>query len=140
MTTTTETQCPKCSGPCWDNRLTKRNPKQPDFKCKDKSCDGVIWPPRNGQPARGGTSVSAEKAAYSAGPHIPALDGATVQPYKPVTLPAAPTLDTLFNTYAACYGHAAHLCKTEFKQDASDSAVAAMAAALLIAAQKAGLC
>ena len=30
----------------WDNREGKRNPKAPDFKCKDRSCDGVIWPPR----------------------------------------------------------------------------------------------
>lgn len=35
--------CPKCSGPVWDNRVNKRNPRSPDFKCKDKSCDGVIW-------------------------------------------------------------------------------------------------
>lgn len=32
----------------WDNRLSKRNPKQPDFKCRNRSCDGVIWPPKNG--------------------------------------------------------------------------------------------
>src|SRR5512133_2340529 len=38
--------CPKCSGPMWDNREGKRNPKAPDFKCKDRNCDGVIWPPR----------------------------------------------------------------------------------------------
>lgn len=39
--------CPKCGGPMWDNRESKKNPKQPDFKCKDKdNCDGVIWPPR----------------------------------------------------------------------------------------------
>jgi hypothetical protein len=30
----------------WDNRLTKRNPKAPDYKCRDRSCDGVIWPPK----------------------------------------------------------------------------------------------
>jgi hypothetical protein len=30
----------------WDNRLTKRNPKAPDYKCQNRSCDGVIWPPR----------------------------------------------------------------------------------------------
>ena len=30
----------------WDNRLTKRNPKAPDYKCRDRSCDGVIWPSR----------------------------------------------------------------------------------------------
>lgn len=42
-----EPECPKCGGPMWDERPTKRNPKAPDFKCKKKGvCDGVIWPPR----------------------------------------------------------------------------------------------
>jgi recombination protein RecT len=42
-----EQACPKCQGPMYDNRLTKKNPKSPDFKCKDRdNCDGVIWPPR----------------------------------------------------------------------------------------------
>jgi hypothetical protein len=36
--------CPKCGGPMWDNRLTKRNPRAPDYKCQNRSCDGVIWP------------------------------------------------------------------------------------------------
>jgi hypothetical protein len=43
--------CPKCGGRTWDNRLTKRNPKAPDFKCRDRSCDGVVWPPRGAAPA-----------------------------------------------------------------------------------------
>ena len=43
--------CPKCSGDMWDNRESKRNPRAPDFKCKNKECDGVIWPPRDGQAA-----------------------------------------------------------------------------------------
>jgi hypothetical protein len=30
----------------WDNRLTKRNPKAPDYRCRDRSCDGVVWPQR----------------------------------------------------------------------------------------------
>ena len=38
--------CPKCGGKMWDNRLSKRNPKAPDYKCRDRSCDGVIWPAR----------------------------------------------------------------------------------------------
>jgi hypothetical protein len=58
MSTTTQPMvaCPKCQGPTWDNRATKKNPSAPDFKCRDRSCDGVIWPPRqakqggNGQP------------------------------------------------------------------------------------------
>jgi hypothetical protein len=36
--------CPKCGGRMWDNRVGKRNPKAPDFKCRDRSCDGVVWP------------------------------------------------------------------------------------------------
>ncbi|HEX8848901.1 MAG TPA: Rad52/Rad22 family DNA repair protein [Gemmatimonadaceae bacterium] len=38
--------CPKCGGKMWDNRLSKRNPKAPDYKCRDRSCEGVIWPQR----------------------------------------------------------------------------------------------
>lgn len=47
-----EAACPKCGGPMFDNRVSKRNPKAPDYKCKQRSCDGVIWPPRNAAPAR----------------------------------------------------------------------------------------
>lgn len=32
--------CPKCGGECWDNRNNKKNPKQPDFRCKDTNCIG----------------------------------------------------------------------------------------------------
>jgi hypothetical protein len=39
-----EVSCPKCGGRMWDNRLSKRNPRAPDFKCRNRSCDGVIWP------------------------------------------------------------------------------------------------
>lgn len=41
--------CPICGGEMWDNRERKRNPKAPDYKCKDKSCEGVIWPPKGGR-------------------------------------------------------------------------------------------
>jgi hypothetical protein len=44
--------CPKCGGIMWDNRLSKRNPKSPDYKCRSRSCDGVIWPPRAGGATR----------------------------------------------------------------------------------------
>ena len=55
--------CPKCQGLMWDNREGKRNPKAPDFKCKDPTCDGVIWPPRDG---RAGSAASASTPASSA--------------------------------------------------------------------------
>ena len=39
--------CPTCAGKMWDNRPKKAagemNPKAPDFKCRDKACQGVIW-------------------------------------------------------------------------------------------------
>lgn len=52
-------RCPKCGKDMWDDRQNKKNPRQPDFKCKDRDCDGVIWPAREkggngggGRPAR----------------------------------------------------------------------------------------
>jgi len=49
MLTDLETvSCPKCGGRMWDNRLTKRNPRAPDYKCQNRSCDGVVWPPKPG--------------------------------------------------------------------------------------------
>ncbi len=55
-----EQSCPKCGGRMWDNRLTKRNPKAPDFKCRDRSCDGVLWPPKGEKAAE---PAKAEKHA-----------------------------------------------------------------------------
>lgn len=40
--------CPTCGGAMWDNRVGKKNPKAPDWKCKDRECGGAIWPPRGG--------------------------------------------------------------------------------------------
>src|SRR2546430_9615098 len=36
--------CPKCGGAMWDNRDSKRNPRAPDFRCRNRMCDGVLWP------------------------------------------------------------------------------------------------
>jgi hypothetical protein len=61
-----EPACPKCGGRMWDNRLSKRNPKAPDYKCRNRSCDGVIWPPKAGQ--RASTNG---RAAVDPGPLVP---------------------------------------------------------------------
>jgi len=64
--------CPKCGGDMWDNRVGKRNPKAPDFKCKDRECDGVIWPPRDSNAA----AASAESQPAAAGmPSCPICGG-----------------------------------------------------------------
>jgi hypothetical protein len=57
--------CPVCGGRMWDNRLTKRNPKAPDFKCRDRNCEGVIWPARSAdeEVATVGAGAAAESGA-----------------------------------------------------------------------------
>jgi len=57
--------CPKCKGAMWDNRVGKKNPKSPDYKCRDKSCDGVIWPPRGSSSRPEPTAVPAPYATES---------------------------------------------------------------------------
>lgn len=51
--------CPKCGGRMFDNRLTKRNPRAPDYRCQNRSCDGCIWPPKE---AAAPTGVSTTRA------------------------------------------------------------------------------
>lgn len=63
--------CPTCGGQMWDNRLTKRNPKAPDFKCRDRNCDGVIWPAHTAEKADAGASrTAARKGRSDAGPLV----------------------------------------------------------------------
>jgi hypothetical protein len=66
-----EPSCPKCGGRMWDNRLSKRNPKAPDFKCRNRSCDGVIWPAKAGQRA---SATGRDASSDSAGPLVPDTD------------------------------------------------------------------
>ena len=47
---TLERSCPVCDGnEFWDNRLTKKTPKHPDYKCSNKECKnedgypGALW-------------------------------------------------------------------------------------------------
>ena len=80
--------CPKCGGEMWDNRESKRNPRAPDFKCRNKpkmqggpGCEGVIWPPRDGEQRAGGapaaTAPRRSPAAQSSPPpmhDVPPID------------------------------------------------------------------
>jgi hypothetical protein len=73
--------CPICGGAMWDDRSSKRNPKAPDFKCKNRprerggpGCEGVIWPPRDGAPSQYGAPAAAAPAprSYASRPSAPA--------------------------------------------------------------------
>jgi hypothetical protein len=68
LTTDASPGCPVCGGRMWDNRATKRNPRAPDFKCRDRSCDGVVWPPKAGASAPQGNGMrpASEPAEQSA--------------------------------------------------------------------------
>lgn len=67
--------CPKCQGPMWDNRVGKKNPKAPDFKCKDRSCDGVIWPPRGAKPADAAANAAPMGTVAAGMPPCPICGG-----------------------------------------------------------------
>jgi len=50
--------CPECGKDMWDHReperggkgrYPKKNPRGPDFKCRDRACEGARWPQREGQ-------------------------------------------------------------------------------------------
>ena len=64
----TTQNCPKCNGPMWDNRTSKTNPRQPDYKCKNMECDGVIWPPKDAQEPIRQLQVQGEGGIMQAGP------------------------------------------------------------------------
>ena len=59
--------CPKCGGRMWDNRATKRNPKAPDFKCRDRACDGVFWPGQH----KAAVPILTPRAHLNAAPSAP---------------------------------------------------------------------
>lgn len=67
-------QCPKCNGPMWDNTNSKKNPRSPDYKCKDKTCGEGVWI-RDG---RIGTSTKPTPDAPAA-TRTPGLQGLTPQ-------------------------------------------------------------
>ena len=67
--------CPKCQGPMWDNRVGKKNPKAPDFKCKDRGCDGVIWPPRGAKAADAAASAAPTGSVAAGMPPCPICGG-----------------------------------------------------------------
>ena len=78
--------CPKCGGRMWDNRLTKRNPKAPDYKCRDRGCDGVVWPAKS---ADGATEPVAQPAELEERPAEPVTER-TKRPAKVVSADEIP--------------------------------------------------
>lgn len=138
-----EVKCPRCGGRMWDNRTTKKNPKAPDYKCRDNQCvdpkSGMvtaIWEkdvagPRVPQPSSRPVATSG-KEPYSSGPALPY----ETETGAPPGASPVPRLDALFNTYDVCFDHAHQLAQKKLGNDASHEGIAAMAATLFIQAQR----
>jgi hypothetical protein len=70
--------CPKCNGPMWDNRESKTKPTQPDYKCKNRECDGALWPVGDVQPPT--RQLQTQGAGESATQSGPVLDFSQIGP------------------------------------------------------------
>ena len=83
--------CPRCAGRMWDNRTSKRNPKAPDFKCRDSRCDGALWPGQHSaaEPIVAPRSIGGESIAKQSGerdaPHVAAATPNEGKPSPRVT-------------------------------------------------------
>lgn len=107
--------CPDCGGPMWDNRDNKRNPKQPDFKCKDKDgCGKGVWV--KGKGGGSGNGNRGQGAANAAGPR-------NSRPLVPL--------------YGECLGYAVRAVKHHLPT-ATTADILAGAATLFIAATRDG--
>lgn len=131
----------------WDNRLSKKNPAGPDFKCKTATCLDAktgfvtaLWlkdlqkkgaAPRAAAPAP-------VKQPFSSGAPLPWEGEETGAPPKD-EMPHE-KLDRLFALYRVCYAQAMETVSKTFKNDEpSQVAVSAVAATLFIAAKERGL-
>lgn len=74
--------CPQCNGAMWDNRQSKKTPKQPDFRCKDANCKsakgfttGVYLP--KGKKSDPAPAVSVPQSVSAPAPRLPASSGSS---------------------------------------------------------------
>ena len=140
--TMNEVACPKCSGAMWDNRLTKKNPKQPDYKCRDKACDGVIWPPRegNGKPATVAKSAAVKAEPMELGPRIAGMDDDEDTDME--LLQSNARLKAIFTLHSVCFARAELLAaeaNTKYGIPPTLEGVSALTAQLFIAADRRGV-
>lgn len=123
-----EVSCPKCGGRMWDNRLSKRNAKAPDFKCRDRACDGVVWPEKGA------------KAPAARTPQPTTLGGpAPFDEDEPQAPSGTVDLTPIAYLYGRCLAKARTLAleaKLDTLNGDTAGAVAAIAATLFIQANK----
>lgn len=107
--------CPECGGKMWDNSDIKKG-KAPDYKCKDKSCDGAVW--LDGAARKKGGAAAA----------APAAKQGNARPQNGDRYP-------VFDLYSGCVKHATEVfaaaCRAAKVEPTAD-ALAAQVATLFI--------
>ena len=122
-------QCGECGGKIWDNREGKKNPKAPDFKCRDRSCEWVQWPPKKGEvyadQVGGNIAATVKKAVAPLMPEDFDDPPGPIPSPKPTAKKDGDTawFDEVLQLYAICSGEADRYSK--------DPAVRAQVAAFL---------
>lgn len=88
--------CPKCQGKMWSNVGTKKNPRQPDYKCADKEgCGHGVWlePPGKPVPANGnGAAAPPARGAFQPTPPTGPPPGPSPAPPTRAPIPPAAPL------------------------------------------------
>lgn len=130
--------CPKCGATMYDNRATKKSPKQPDFKCTryKTGCDGVIWPPKAPKAAPAPVHYTAN-TPYDQLPEY--LRDAEAQDAAELAGKIAPEKPKLTKLYLDATEFVLEKIIPKFEEKElglSDTAVAAMIATVFIAASK----
>lgn len=142
------THCLKCGGEVWDNRKDKKNPKSPDFKCKDKDgCGEGYWLAKGAKAAPARTkpviaqSYDAEEAHVSQEvSRIQAAAERGVGVARQVIVGSYPVLtwEQLQTNMAECVKFSIDLFE-ELQMDVDPRAVAQVADTLFIERQKRGI-
>jgi hypothetical protein len=81
--------CPVCASRAFDNRLDKRTPKSPDFKCSNQFCDsgnGKPWAAWVAPPAGGRPPMRPPQPAAAAPRPVPAQNVAPMPPRQQVSI------------------------------------------------------
>lgn len=101
------TACLKCGGGVWDNRATKKNPKSPDFKCKNTGCGEGYWQSKKGGNGASTTHVAAA-APMAAAVAVPNRVAVSMGSVPGLDVPAASgvSVAALAAEYAECLDEA----------------------------------
>ena len=146
-------RCPRCQSKMFDNRLDKKNPEGPDFRCSQKSCVNEkgyrtgLWErdlkkqsakssgtPKRESPEFGGPMPWDEEQAQEEQATVTAIkEGTQVLPVE-----RHERLNAVLQVYGVCFQHAVELAEKVAERGIAPPDVSAMAATLFIQASQRG--